>query len=151
MTPTILKDNLGESKRVFSPETVRQLKTMLLGVTEDEHGTGKLAKVSGLRVYGKTGTAQKPKTDGRGYDPDKVLASFVGFVDATELGLDRRIVLYIAVDEPMVKPRWGGRLAGPVFSEVMDWAVSHLLRSEAVKKDRIITAKRNDSQKSKRT
>ena len=137
--PSILKDQLGESTRVLSPEVAKNISQMLRGVTEDEEGTGKNAKVAGLSVYGKTGTAEKTRIGGRGYDSDRVLASFVGYVDANELGVDRKLVLYIGVDEPSVYPRWGGTLAAPVFSKVMEKTVSYLLRTEP---GRIVTAKK---------
>ena len=119
------------SKRILKSETAHTVAEMLTGVTSTEQGTGKKAAIAGLRVSGKTGTAQKAKKSGRGYEPDKVLSSFIGFVDVRPLGLDRRLVMLVSVDEPGVKPRWGGVVAAPVFRASMERIVTHLLASEA--------------------
>ena len=100
---------------------------ILTGVTEGEHGTGKNAAITGVKVHGKTGTAQKARENGRGYDPDKILASFVGFVNAEEIGLKRKLVMFVGVDEPGVTPRWGGAVAAPVFKRAMSRILTHLL------------------------
>ena len=83
-----------------------------------------------MPVYGKTGTAQKSRIGGVGYDSNRILASFIGFVDGNAVGVDRTLVLYIAVDEPGVWPRWGGTLAAPVFKKVMERTLSHYLLTE---------------------
>ena len=132
--PTLLKQPTGEpveSRRILRPETASTISQAIRGVTEAEHGTGKKAKISGVTVYGKTGTAQKARRDGRGYDPDRVLASFIGYVDGQEVGLDRRLVMLVIVDEPGVKPRWGGTLAGPIFRRSMERVLSHLLTQDS--------------------
>lgn len=56
-----------------------------------EEGTASGAKVSGYKVGGKTGTAQKLPRDAKTY-----LVSFVGCVPAD----DPEIVIYVVVDEP---------------------------------------------------
>lgn len=127
--PTIIKRN-GEpvpSTRVFSRAHAAAVAEMLRGVTEGEHGTGRQAAIQGLTVFGKTGTAQKARVNGKGYDPDKILASFIGFVDGESIGVKRKLVMYVAVDEPAVRPRWGGTLAAPVFRRAMSRILSHLL------------------------
>ena len=59
-----------------------QLTTMLQRVV-GEGGTGTAAAIPGYNVAGKTGTAQKPDPRG-GYSRTKYVASFVGFVPASE-------------------------------------------------------------------
>lgn len=44
----------------LSDETIRTVRTGLYKVVNDENGTGKRAKVEGLAIAGKTGTAQNP-------------------------------------------------------------------------------------------
>jgi cell division protein FtsI (penicillin-binding protein 3) len=83
--PRILMDETPgkpeEHKRVLSPETVKVMRSILTSVTEQEGGTGLLAKIPDVRVGGKTGTAQKydPKL---GYGAGKYFTSFVGFLPA---------------------------------------------------------------------
>lgn len=77
-----------------------------------EHGTGALAAVPGYSVAGKTGTARKPSADARGYS-DEYVATFVGFAPVEA----PRFVVAVMVDEP--RPFYGGLVAAPVFSQVM--------------------------------
>ena len=129
VTPSILKSANRDNNypRLISEKTASVIKRALNQVTEDEHGTGHNSRISGVPVYGKTGTAQKARDNGRGYDPDKILASFIGFVDGRVIGVQKTLVLYVAVDEPGVTPRWGGTLAAPVFKNVMERTLSYLL------------------------
>ncbi|MHB0913016.1 MAG: peptidoglycan D,D-transpeptidase FtsI family protein [Armatimonadota bacterium] len=99
------------TRRVISVETSRLVSEMLTGVVSD--GTGKTASVEGYRIAGKTGSAQKASTTGRGYAPGKFIASFVGFLPAS----DPKIVLLVAVDEPKGS-HWGATVAAPVFQQV---------------------------------
>ncbi len=119
-----------KGRRVFSERAARTIAAMLRGVVEDEEGTGHEARIAGVTVYGKTGTAQKVLPGGRGYDPDNILASFVGFVDGNEIGIRSRLVMFIAMDEPQVRPRWGGIVAAPVFRKAMERILAHLLSVE---------------------
>lgn len=106
------------TRRVIEPGTARQLTGMLTSVVEGTHGTGKAAAVPGYRVAGKTGTAQKPRRDIRGYEG--YVASFVGFAPA-----DRpQLVVGVMLDDP--DPIWGGVTAAPVFREVMQFSLRHL-------------------------
>jgi stage V sporulation protein D (sporulation-specific penicillin-binding protein) len=95
----------------------------VLELSEDvvENGTGRLAKISGFRVGGKTGTAQKPRPGGGGYMEGRFVASFIGFTP-----LDSpRIAVLVVVDEP--KPvYWGERIAAPVFGRVAEFALRRL-------------------------
>ena len=93
---------------------------MMRGVVEEEGGTGRLASISGLSVAGKTGTAQKydPKT--RSYS--ERIATFTGVVPADK----PRLAITVVIDEPQVRPAYGGVLAGPVFSEIGQKAINYL-------------------------
>jgi len=115
-----------EPQRVFSPATVSKIRKILLEAVNGDQGTGTRAQVNGVRVYGKTGTAHKPMLNGRGYDPDRVLSSFICFIDGIDAGLGRNLTLYVVLDEPGVKPRWGGTLAAPVFANILNRTVPYL-------------------------
>jgi len=107
-------------RRVISEKTARQVREMMVSVTEPG-GTGTRAAISGYRVAGKTGTAQKVDMVTGGYSPDKRVSSFIGFVPADNPAL----VLAITVDEPKGKA-YGGLIAAPVFARVAGQSLSHL-------------------------
>ncbi len=75
-------------------------------------GTGQRAQVPGLRVAGKTGTAQKVSPGGT-YESGRYVASFVGFfpVEAP------RVVLLVMLDEPQGH-FYGSEVAAPLFQAV---------------------------------
>ncbi len=108
----------SDQRRVVSARTARQVQDMLAGVVSGEEGTGARAAVPGYTVAGKTGTARKPRDDGRGYS-DSYMASFVGFAPAG----DPELAVAVMVDQPT--PIWGGVVAAPAFSEVMGFALTH--------------------------
>ncbi len=105
--------------RIISEEAAAETRDVLkAAITE---GTGSAAAVAGYEVAGKTGTAQKARTDGRGYEAGKHIASFAGFLPAD----DPRILVLVVIDEPKGAV-YGGVVAAPVFAEVARFAVSHL-------------------------
>jgi cell division protein FtsI (penicillin-binding protein 3) len=106
-------------RRVISERTARSVASMLKDVT-NEGGTGKMAKVEGFDVAGKTGTAQKVDHINGGYDAKKRVASFIGFVPADE----PRLVLLVVVDEPQSNV-YGGVVAAPVFQNIARGALRH--------------------------
>jgi cell division protein FtsI/penicillin-binding protein 2 len=95
------------------------MSTLLRGVV-DEGGTGEGAAIPGYLVAGKTGTAQKPEPTG-GYSSSRYVASFVGFVPAT----DPRLVVLVNVDEPRTSI-WGGVVAAPAFQHIAKFALQYL-------------------------
>jgi cell division protein FtsI (penicillin-binding protein 3) len=119
----------AEPARVISPAVSAQVREMLFGVVEEAHGTGQKAAVAGVRIGGKTGTAQKARVGGRGYAAGSYVASFVGFADVTPLKLEVLPVLIVVVDEPHAATIYGGTLAAPVFSRIIERAV-HLLTTK---------------------
>ncbi|MBD0338532.1 MAG: penicillin-binding protein 2 [Thermoleophilia bacterium] len=106
-------------KRVLSPTVAKTLSRLLVGVVDDEGGTGGLAAVPGYHVAGKTGTAQKPVPGG--YSRSDYVASFVGFVPAT----DPRLVILVTVDTPR-NAIWGGTVAAPAFQSIAQFALQYL-------------------------
>lgn len=124
-----IKDQKGEIvkrnspkvvRRVLSPKIAQKVGHILEGVVSDR-GTAKLAAIKGYRVAGKTGTSQKVDPRTRRYSKWKYEAIFAGFVPVD----DPKLVMVVVIDEPRGK-RYGGLVAGPVFSEVGAWALSHL-------------------------
>jgi cell division protein FtsI (penicillin-binding protein 3) len=121
-TLSVVMSEQGASsgQRVVSEKAAIAARDMMYGVVEDEHGTGSNAKIEGLRVGGKTGTAQKASPKGRGYMAGAYVASFVGFADGVPLGVPRNLTTMVIIDEPKAKSIYGGTLAAPVFKKVME-------------------------------
>lgn len=102
---------------VFDATDAATLRTMLEQVTT-ENGTAPAAAIAGYRIAGKTGTANAIGPDGRysGYT-----SSFVGMAPADDPQL--------VVEAVLVKPQgdvFGGTVAGPVFQQVMSFALQSL-------------------------
>lgn len=97
MTPHFFKSSKGEDrdwgdgKRVISEEAASQVTSMMETVVEE--GTGSGGAVSGYRVAGKTGTAERASEDG-GYQKENYMSSFMGFAPASS----PRALVYITLD-----------------------------------------------------
>ena len=109
-------DQPPKGVRVVSRGTARSVLKMLETVVSAE-GSALRAAVPGYRVAGKTGTAKKSVAGG--YAEDKYLALFVGVAPAS----DPRLVMAVFVDEPQGDEYYGGLVAAPVFSKVMNGAL----------------------------
>jgi cell division protein FtsI (penicillin-binding protein 3) len=109
-------DQPAQGERVLSVETSRALRKMMEGVVSTE-GTAPKAAVSGYRVAGKTGTVKK--LGNNGYEDNKYRALFAGMAPATK----PKLVMALVFDEPRKKGFYGGQVAAPVFSEVMEHAL----------------------------
>ncbi len=133
-------DGLSSQKRIISEQTAKEVSSILEEVTTSEHGTGKRAAIPGLRVAGKTGTAQKAKENGHGYDSKNVLSSFIGFVDGSDIGVNRTLTMLVVVDEPGVNPRWGGTVAAPIFRRSMKRMLSYLMANKPISDAELRTA-----------
>jgi cell division protein FtsI/penicillin-binding protein 2 len=99
-------------RRVCRQETAATIRGLMGDVVTD--GTGRRARVAGLEVGGKTGTAQK--FEGGSLKLGKYLASFVGLapLDAP------RLVVGVFLDEPSQEMAHGGRSAAPAFSRIVE-------------------------------
>lgn len=126
ITPTIVAGTvnaLGEFEpakdqartTVVSPATAKTVREMMESVVSDE-GTAPGAAIPGYRVAGKTGTANRVDDSCgcyRGY-----VASFIGLAPADK----PRFVVAVALTNPR-NGHYGGVLGGPVFKEVMTYAL----------------------------
>jgi len=104
--------------KVVSPDTAKEVRDMLEGVVTKE-GTAPEARIPGYRVAGKTGTADRYDARVGGYSGKT--ASFIGFAPAD----DPQIVVAVTLQRP-VKGYFGGAVAGPVFHDVMTYALQEL-------------------------
>lgn len=100
-----------------SEQTVHRVRDILISAVEE--GTGKKARIEGVKVAGKTGTARKVISGL--YVQGKYYASFVGFAPADA----PRLAAVVVVDEP--RPFYfGGTVAAPVFQETIENALKYL-------------------------
>ncbi len=102
--------------RPISEATARTVTAMLERVVAA--GTGKKAQIPGVRVAGKTGTAQKPDLHRRGYSPRDRVASFVGYAPAEA----PRILVAVVIDRPRTAT-YGGTVAAPAFRRIAEYAL----------------------------
>jgi cell division protein FtsI (penicillin-binding protein 3) len=100
--------------RVVSQNTASEMTHMLEGVVSQ--GTGACAAIPSYVVAGKTGTAKKALPTG-GYSDHATMASFIGFAPAQH----PRFAAIVVLDENNLS--YGGEVAAPVFSEVMQFAL----------------------------
>ena len=98
--------------RVFDPEVARQVRGFLQ-MAAGEGGTGPKAQTVGYSVGGKSGTAHKQ--EGKGYAGNKYRSWFVGLAPISQ----PRIVVGVMLDEPSNGRYYGGDVAAPVFSQVV--------------------------------
>jgi cell division protein FtsI (penicillin-binding protein 3) len=115
---TPAKEN--ESVRVLSSQTASNMRAMMESVVSSS-GTAPAAAISGYRIAGKTGTANRFNSACKCYSG--YTASFIGFAPADQ----PKYVISVTIQDPKGM-HWGGVLAGPVFKKVM----SFVLQSERV-------------------
>jgi stage V sporulation protein D (sporulation-specific penicillin-binding protein) len=93
---------------IVSEETSETMQYLLERVVSE--GGGTLAQVEGYEIGGKTATSQTlPRSDNR------YISSFLGFAPAD----DPQIIAIVIIDNP-VGTYYGGTIAAPVFSEIMN-------------------------------
>lgn len=106
--------------RVVSEKTAKSLARMLESVVGDEEGTGTKARIPGYRVAGKTGTANRVDPVRGGYHG--YTASFAGFAPSD----DPQITVYCAIQNPTKGSYFGGQICGPIYKQVMEFALKTL-------------------------
>lgn len=104
--------------RAVSAGTARTLIGMLENVVSTK-GTAPKAAIPGYRVAGKTGTTNRRLEGAKGYDSEAYQSLFVGMAPASA----PRFVCAVLVDNPKANGYYGGTVAAPVFSRVMELAL----------------------------
>lgn len=97
---------------VISEDTSKQMREILESVVAN--GSGRHAYREGLRIGGKTGTAQKVE-NGR-YVDGEYIVSFIGFAPAN----NPEVVVYVAIDSPQAMNTFGSTIAAPIVGEIME-------------------------------
>lgn len=109
-----------ERRKVISPEVAKLVSGLL--AQNIAEGTQIAGQIPGYRVAGKTGTAQKVTASGRGYLAGQTIASFIGFLPAS----NPQLLCLAVIDSPQTDGRWGNTVAGPVFNAVAYEAARYL-------------------------
>ena len=120
LTPSASSDVLIVRKAI-SAETAA-LTRQIMGEVMTE-GTGRRAQSEMYSLFGKSGTAQLPREDGKGYFEDRYIASFIAGapIDSPEL-----IVLCVIDDPDKSIAHYGGVVAGPVVRDVIEDTLQYL-------------------------
>lgn len=112
-TMEVFVENIPESKRtVVSEATSNIVRETLESVVAN--GSGRQAYRDGLRIAGKTGTAQKVE-NGRYKDGDYIV-SFIGFAPAN----DPQLIVYVAIDHPKSTLVYGSTIAAPIVGQIIE-------------------------------
>jgi len=117
---TLLKsDEPAAGVQVFSARTALEVRKMLQ-MAAGPGGTGQKAQTMGYSVGGKSGTAYKQVGKSYGNEKDrKYRGWFVGMAP-----IDKpRVIVAVMIDEPRAGKYYGGEVAAPVFSELVQQAL----------------------------
>lgn len=113
-------DFIGPPLKYISNDTSKKIAKMMESVVEEEGGTGSPARIPGLLVAGKTGTAQIWSQKDHSYSGRT--AVFEGVIPSD----NPKLAIVVVIDEAGVRPAYGGPLAGPVFAEIGKKTVQYL-------------------------
>jgi cell division protein FtsI/penicillin-binding protein 2 len=106
------------SNPIVSQQTISQLTSMLVSVVDN--GFNGVAKIPGYYLAGKTGTAQIPLKNGRGYEPDnKTIQSFVGYGPA----FNPQFLIMVKLDNPSSGK--SALSAVPIFKQLAQYIINY--------------------------
>ncbi len=106
-------------RRVLDEAIAQQLTRILARVVAE--GTGKKASLEEYTVAGKTGTAEKPRSDGSGYGGAGYVSSFIGYAPAEK----PRLCVLVMIDDPH-GAHYGGTVSAPVVGEILKKSLNYL-------------------------
>lgn len=104
-------------EKIFSDQVAKRAKHILWRVVEE--GTGRRAKIKGIKIAGKTGTAQKISPKG-GYSQSDYFATFLGFFPVDE----PEYLIAVVIDEPRTY-HYGGMVAAPLFKKIAQKVIEY--------------------------
>ncbi len=104
--------------QAVSARAAKLISAMLVSVVERGHG--KRAGVKGYYVAGKTGTAQIPRKDGRGYEEGATIGTFAGYAPVE----DPRFVMVVRMDRPR-DVQFAESSAAPLFGEIAEFLLHY--------------------------
>ena len=104
-------------REVVPAQTAETITKMLVSAVRN--GIENRAGVKGYFVAGKTGTAQVPRKDGRGYS-DEVIHTFVGYAPA----FDPRFLIFLQLNEPKSQ-RSAAPTLTPAFHDLAEFILNY--------------------------
>ena len=122
-----------EAYRIVRQDVMDQVVRMMTDVTERPDGSGRLVRIPGFHIAGKTGTAQKIDKETGTYGKGMRIASFAGFFPAE----DPKAVIVVMVDEPK-KKKYGGEVAGPAWKAIAEELIAYWGLSPSYKDDPLL-------------
>ncbi len=110
----IIEENTREPiRQAVRPEVAEASLLMMETVTAD-NGTARRAKIEGIRMSAKTGTAQKVDPQTGRYSKNAFVASCMAIYPTD----DPQLITYIVIDTPRGDEFYGGRIAAPMIKEL---------------------------------
>jgi len=107
---TIFESRPTQIRQVISEKTAKSLTEMFVNVVEN--GTGTAARIEGLKIAGKTGTAQR-LVDGK-YSSNSHNGTFVGYFPSE----NPAFLILVILNNPKSGDYYGGKVAAPVFRNI---------------------------------
>ncbi len=108
-------------REAITPETAA-LTRQIMGQVMTE-GTGRKSQSDMYTLFGKSGTAQLPKADGKGYFEDRYISSFIA---GAPIHAPSLVVLCVIDDPDKSIDHYGGIVAGPVVRDVIEESLIYL-------------------------
>jgi len=105
-------------RQVISSKTAALVSGMLVRVVTNGHG--KKAAVTGYVIAGKTGTAQIPRHDGKGYEDGSTIGSFIGFGPVS----DPKFAMIVRIDRPK-DVQYAESSAAPLFGDLAKFILQY--------------------------
>ncbi len=112
----------GHPQQVGKPikaSTAKQVRKMMVGVVEDQHGTGQAYKIDGQHVAVKTGTAQIGTAHGYENGPTSYVYSVVGMAPVNK----PRYVVYLVMRQPQKLPQAAEVELASIFKPLMSYLI----------------------------
>lgn len=105
--------------KLLSDTTRKRIQTMLRSVVQ-KGGTGELAQIKGIPIYGKTSTVNVYDQEISKYSQDRVYTSFLGFVPQILQGVahteKHTFVVFVLIREPQFQ-KFARVVAAPIFHD----------------------------------
>ncbi|MEX2361673.1 MAG: penicillin-binding transpeptidase domain-containing protein, partial [Patescibacteria group bacterium] len=114
---TIEPIQYNQGEQVIKKSTSKSILKMLEAVVLNGHG--KKAQISGVRVGGKTGTAEVASASG-GYDENKHIGTFAGVFPVN----NPKYVMVVRLDDPKTV-KFAESSAAPTFQIIGDWMANY--------------------------